>query len=118
MGLSLLGPLFVCVVALSILHERGPISFITKTRTLQWIGIRTYAIYLLHMPALGGLKALFDLTELNSHGLLRPLALALTLVSAAVSWSFFEAPLIKFGHRMKYGKGGKAIVLTVEPPIR
>ena len=114
-GLSLLGPLFFCVVALSILHERGPISLITNTRILQWIGIRTYAIYLFHVPALSSIRALIDMTGLSSHGLTRPLAIALTLACAAISWSLFEAPLIKLGHNMKYGPGAKPLILTVEP---
>ena len=113
-GLSMLGPLFFCVVALSTLHENGPISLITKAKVLRWLGIRTYAIYLFHVPALGSVRALFELAEINPPGLTRPLAVALTLGCAALSWSFVEAPLIKLGQSIKYGRGAKAIVLTVE----
>ena len=51
--------------------------------------------------ALGSVRALFVLTEINPHGLTRPLAMALTLGCAALSWSFVEAPLIKLGTQYK-----------------
>ena len=113
-GLSLLGPLFFCVVALSIMHEHGPVAQITKIKLLRWVGIRTYAIYLFHMPALSSVSALFKLIGVNPHGLTRPLALTLTLVCAAASWHLIEAPLIGLGHKLKYGRGAKPLVLTLD----
>ena len=113
-GLSVLGPLFFCVVALSIMHERGPVALITKAKLLRWVGIRTYAIYLFHVPALVSVGSFFHLTGISPHGLTRPLALALTFVCATASWSMIEAPLIALGHRLKYGRGATPLVLTLE----
>jgi peptidoglycan/LPS O-acetylase OafA/YrhL len=112
-GLSLLGPLFFCTVALSIMHERGPLAAVTKTGLLRWIGIRTYAIYLFHIPALLSVRGFFELTDINPHGLVRPIALALTLACAAASWRLLEAPLINLGHRLKYGRGAKQLILRL-----
>jgi predicted acyltransferase len=39
-----------------------------------------------------------------------PLAVALTLICAIASWRLIEAPLIKAGHKFKYGKGAQPIV--------
>ena len=96
------------------MHEDGPIKFLTRAPLLQWMGIRTYAIYLAHMPALGGAKYFFEVTGLNPHGLTRPLALLLAFGFAFLSWRLLEAPLIRLGHRRKYGRGSKPVVLTLD----
>ena len=110
-GLSLLGPGFFCTVALSIIHERGPLAIITRTRLLRWTGVRAYAIYLFHVPALMSVRSLFELTGISPHGSTRFLALALTFLTATVSWRLIEAPLIGVGHRLKYGRGAKQLIL-------
>jgi peptidoglycan/LPS O-acetylase OafA/YrhL len=100
-GLSLLGPMFFCVVAVSVMHENGPVSRLTKSSALRWLGTRTYSIYLFHMPVLSSFNKLFELTKVNSHGLNPLLALGVTLGCATASWYLIEAPLIKRGHRLK-----------------
>jgi peptidoglycan/LPS O-acetylase OafA/YrhL len=112
-GLSLLGPMFFCVVAVSVMHENGPVSRLTKSSALRWLGTRTYSIYLFHMPVLSSFNKLFELTKVNSHGLNPLLALGVTLGCATASWYLIEAPLIKRGHRLKYGNGAKPLVLTM-----
>ena len=109
-ALSLLGPAFFCAVALSIVHRDGPIAWVTQIRMLRWLGIRTYAIYLFHMPALMVARGVFKAAANHSSGLSVFPALALTLFGAAASWRFVEAPLIRFGHRTKYENAAKPIV--------
>ena len=116
-GMSFLGPFFFCVVALSILHERGLVALITKARPLRWLGIHTYAIYLFHIPAVESVNAFFKLHAINPHGCTYPLAIALTLVCATASWHLIEAPLIQRGHRVRYGKGSERPVLSAEVPL-
>ena len=112
-GLTLLGPMFLCVVILSVLHEGSWLSILMKFGPLRWIGVRTYAVYLFHMPAL------FLVYHLSRHfghaGMTIPIfALALTLVSASLSWALIEAPLMKVGHRYKYSRRPDA-ALVAEP---
>jgi peptidoglycan/LPS O-acetylase OafA/YrhL len=101
LGLTLLGPAFFCVIGLALLHRNGPISVVTGTTILRWLGLRTYAIYLLHMPALVSFRSLAKVTGLGPHWA-HPLALLATLAGAALSWRLIEAPLIKLGHKLKY----------------
>jgi peptidoglycan/LPS O-acetylase OafA/YrhL len=112
-GLSIVGPLFFFIVALAIMHVSGPVAILTRMSWLRWLGIRTYAIYLAHIPALAAVKSFFEWTTVEPHGLTRPLALAFTFGFAALSWRWLEAPLIAVGHRLKYGSGTKAPVLAI-----
>lgn len=104
-GLAMLGPGFFAVVALSILHERGPLALITGTGLLRWIGVRTYAIYLFHVPVFLIIRQLLHMAGVSLFGSAQVLALGVTLLVASVSWRLIEAPLIGVGHRMKYGRG-------------
>jgi peptidoglycan/LPS O-acetylase OafA/YrhL len=97
-GLTSVGPFFFCVVALAIIHKRGPIAIVTRMAPLRWVGIRAYAIYLLHMPVLLSIRELPFLPNV----LVKPLCIAVVAGLAAASWKFLEAPLIKMGHRLKY----------------
>jgi peptidoglycan/LPS O-acetylase OafA/YrhL len=58
---------------------------------VYYLGTISYGIYLWHLPVLVSLKRITSLTP--SHAL--PLAIGITIIFAAVSWHFFEQPLIK-----------------------
>ncbi|MDR3468482.1 MAG: acyltransferase [Xanthobacteraceae bacterium] len=115
-GLTLLGAAFFSMVALTVLHERGPLALITGTRLLRWIGVRTYAIYLFHVPVLLGVRRFFDVTGADPHGSMQLVAVAVTLAVASASWRLIEAPLIGLGHRLKYGQGARHLVLRPGAP--
>jgi peptidoglycan/LPS O-acetylase OafA/YrhL len=108
-ALTALGPMFFAVVSLA-LHDRGPIAWVTRTAVLRWTGIRTYAIYLVHLPALASVESLFDVTGLSHRGMIRPVALVITLGFAATSWFLIERPLITLGHAMKYRRASSLSV--------
>jgi len=112
-GLSLLGPLFLCIVVLAVMHEGSLVSLIMGNRFLGWVGKRTYAIYLFHVPAISFLGAAFRYYGFIHFGIVLAIsALGLTLIAATLSWRFIEAPLIKYGHKRKYGSGAKPLVLS------
>jgi peptidoglycan/LPS O-acetylase OafA/YrhL len=112
-GLSLLGPLFLCVVVLAVLHEGSLVSLVMANRLLGWVGKRTYAIYLLHVPAINCLGAAFRHYGFLHFGIVLAIsALTLTLCAATLSWWLIEAPLIELGHKHKYGRGAKPPVLS------
>ena len=121
-GLTLLGPLFLCVVVLAVMHDGSLVWSVMKGRALGWIGRRAYAIYLFHMPVILGLQALYKRHQFHHFGaaLAFP-ALMLTLCLAAASWNFIESPLINIGHRRRYGRGARTVAFNraegIEPVV-
>jgi peptidoglycan/LPS O-acetylase OafA/YrhL len=47
-GFSGLGALYACTLAIVVTSERGPLTWITKLRSLRLLGIGSYSIYLTH----------------------------------------------------------------------
>jgi peptidoglycan/LPS O-acetylase OafA/YrhL len=121
-GLTLLGPLFLCVVVLAVMHEGSLVSSLAKGRILGWIGRRAYAIYLFHMPVIVSLEAIYRRYQFLHFGaaLVLP-ALMMTFSLAAASWHFLESPLINIGHRRSYGRGAKTVAFNraegIEPAV-
>jgi peptidoglycan/LPS O-acetylase OafA/YrhL len=70
--------------------------FVKLTAPLRYLGTISYGIYLWHLPVL---LTLHDLPWLTPQRAL-PLILALSVCLAAVSWHFFEKPLmVRFAKR-------------------
>lgn len=70
---------------------------------LGWLaplGLLSYCIYLFHFPILFVTEAFL--------GPNKTLALLFTVGFAAVSYRYFERPLIEYGHRFRYGERTKA----------
>lgn len=70
-----------------------------RNRQLAQIGIVSYGIYLLHMPVLG-LTAMVMGDQFTMISLV--LAAAATFVLAALSWRYFEQPILTYGRRFEY----------------
>jgi peptidoglycan/LPS O-acetylase OafA/YrhL len=89
----LAGLVLVCAVP-----KRHGLSFLLNHPVFAYVGRISYGIYLWHVAVIGGLKALYP--ELaRSPGLLFALAMPLSLSVAAVSYKWFERPLIRLGRR-------------------
>ena len=101
LGLFYLATLLICV------HERsGFISAVCSTKLLQKLGIISYGVYLFDQPVSGLLHGCLlgskpTMTD-GSSALTTVLALVLTLTLAKLSFTFFERPIIEFGHRFRY----------------
>lgn len=86
--------------------EKGKINNFFKSKTLSWLGSRSYAIFLLHQIVSGLMHGLFGdgkplIYSLYTAGLTLT-AFVITLVLAELSFRFLEKPLLKYGRSMKY----------------
>lgn len=86
--------------------ERGWVRRLLRTRSLLWMGLISYGIYLYHEPLLTVLARLglhdTDFAEpLLGRGVVVALCLAFTLVLAALSYYLLERPVIRFGRSLE-----------------
>ena len=110
-GMTLFGHLwlaltFLCLLLLTIAGRGGWAASITRIPQLRSLGQLAYGVYLFHQPVAGTLHALIlNRSPTLSNGAqlgVTLLSLAVTLVIAKVSWTFFEKRFIDWGHRHRY----------------
>lgn len=104
-GYSVLAAFYLILLLLTITSS-GWLKKIFTWRPLCWLGTLAYGLYLIHVPAL---DLSFRLIEHRGPRLAHavdvfPLMLALggSLLLAHLSWTFFESPLVRYGHRFVY----------------
>lgn len=86
-----------CALAIHLLADEAPWPVVKPVLArLAPLGLLSYCIYLFHFPIL-------YLTQ-TFLGPSKELALLLTIGFAAVSYRYFERPLIECGHRFPYGE--------------
>lgn len=83
-------------------HDHRDVAWLTHNRALQYVGTRSYSLYLTHWMILGMVS---DLPWANPHNLtsffLRlGAALSLSLVASELSYRFIEQPGIRLGKRV------------------
>lgn len=105
-------PIFLAVFVICLIPQSDA-SLVTKvlrSKTLGWIGIRCYGVYLLHDLVKDRLYK--KIIEANNSGALSLSysqieavllvgTLVLTLILVAISYRFVEAPAIRFGRRLE-----------------
>ena len=104
--------LFICVF---ILRTGNPFNdmFISNS-VFVWLGLRSYAIYLLHQPV-SGLSHYYlngrDTPSFSSFSefYATVFALLIVLLLAEISYRYFETIFISYGKRFTYEKSGKDI---------
>ena len=105
-GYSWLAGFYCLLLLISLHHRAGWIAGICRLRALQWVGVISYGVYLLHQ-AISGLCHITlrgappAITDLPSAGITL-LAFVITLALARLSFGFFEKPILAFGHRFNY----------------
>ena len=105
-GFSWLAIFYSATLLLAISQPDSSIARIMRWRPLRWLGGISYCVYILH-----------DAFNYFAHGILLHadpqiynlagvavtlLALVLTLAISALSWRYFESPLIRRGHNYSY----------------
>jgi peptidoglycan/LPS O-acetylase OafA/YrhL len=105
-GLSLLAVFYLGLLLLALAYSDGWLRRIFRTSWLKALGTISYGVYLYHWVVVGLIFAIVQhkrpwAQTSAEHGLVL-LALAVTIAVASVSWTFFEKPLLKVGHNVKY----------------
>jgi peptidoglycan/LPS O-acetylase OafA/YrhL len=102
---SVLAIFYAALLSLAI-TPAGPINWFFRQRWLRELGLLAYGVYLMHEIVNRLLHAIIlgRIPNINERASMATTALAaaVTYVAAALSWRFFERPLVEFGHRVSY----------------
>jgi peptidoglycan/LPS O-acetylase OafA/YrhL len=105
-GRTWLALLCLTLVITSFVHDDGLFARALRNPTLRWLGVRSYAIYLFHLPAVGLLHSclLHRPARIgNPQGAaVTLLALGLTLALADISYRRLERPFLDRGQTYRY----------------
>jgi len=111
LGYTWLDLLYACLLLIAITEQRGVVKAVTTNMLLRRLGLVAYCTYLIHSVVLflsHGLIFQFPKVHYVSYITTLILALTATLAVAALSWKFFEKPLVAMGHRIHYRNGGSS----------
>jgi peptidoglycan/LPS O-acetylase OafA/YrhL len=111
---------YLCLLLLALTHRASLWSRFLRARLLMQTGIIAYGAYLFHEPVLGLCYGLLRgrLPVIASFGDVGTtvLAFVLTVILAKVSWSYFEKPLVKRGHKHSYDEPGHKSAAAIRLP--
>jgi peptidoglycan/LPS O-acetylase OafA/YrhL len=85
------------VLAIWVAHASETLDRLLSMRPAQWLGVRAYSLYLVHMPIVVGVA--FALGGSPNVLLLAAIALPLSLVVCDVFWRLIESPSVVLGFR-------------------
>ena len=101
-----LAMLYGSFLLVALTNAMPPINRILRSGWLVWMGAVSYGVYLLHGPVAGLLHWFISGTgvELRTslHFATTALAMLITLGLAALSFRYFETPLLGIAHKLKY----------------
>jgi peptidoglycan/LPS O-acetylase OafA/YrhL len=120
-GYSWLAALFGCLLLLVLSQPRAWLASVMRWKPLSSLGTISYCVYLIHLTILLLARDLILHGSPQFHNFqsiaVTLFAAVLTLVLAALSWRYFEKPLIRRGHTYEYGeKASGEIARLLEPP--
>ncbi|MFC4554325.1 acyltransferase family protein [Georgenia faecalis] len=110
-GGILAASVLTAVLVAALLGPGTPYQRLLRLRPLEWVGQRSYGIYLWHWPVLLVLTEALPATTFDSplSWTTRGLALVLTLAAAAVSYRYLELPVRELGFRGAAGAALRAV---------
>lgn len=107
-GYSLVAVIAFFFVARVLLVPTGWLSTLLSARPIVYLGRISYGIYLYHEIVFTVLrKALhipFDNPDVGALRRLFPVEVAITIVVAAISFRFYETPILQWGNRLAIRK--------------
>jgi len=105
-GFSWLAALYTCILLIAILPGEGIVPRLLQNKSLMWLGTIAYCSYLVHVAMMNALRhplkvhfPQYPVAAWLAGGLL---GMALTLAIAALSFKYFERPLLRRGHQNTY----------------
>ena len=97
-GYTLFAVFYAAVLTLAVTAEANErVGRILRARILRRAGVLAYGVYLFHIP-FSGLVALVVVSSVPRI----LVTLAVTFAVAQLSWTYFEQPLVRRGHRYTY----------------
>ncbi len=114
MAITFSGAVLAAVMAWQLGTQRAPRWL--ATRTMRWLGERSYAIYLLHVWVLFEVIAIVGTATSTATlaALMIVVGLPLTLVLSQLSWRFVEQPFLQ--RRVRWAPGEPAAGPGTRPP--
>jgi len=105
-GYSWLALFYTCCLLIAVARSSPFIDKLLCSSTLRGLGTLAYGVYLIHRPMIWEGRHFLTLTFPHSPVLIMVaggiLGVGVTILIAAVSWRFFESPLVHRGHRFRY----------------
>lgn len=93
------------LLVLALLHPAAKPHLLFSNKFLEWLGLRSYGIYLLHKPLrLAIVPVLRGLPFIHLAWINLPVTALLLFVVAEISYRLLEKPVMDWGHRFKYDK--------------
>lgn len=109
---SAIGITFACIVFAAICVKLPRIAWKILS-PITWLGTISYGIYLWHLPVLLSLQRVSGITAERAL----PTGLVITVLLAAVSWYFFEKPVLKRFGSFKPDHRTSSVTKTSVNPI-
>ncbi|TRW43558.1 acyltransferase family protein [Georgenia yuyongxinii] len=109
-GGIVLAAVFTALLVAALLGPAGPFQRFLRARPLEWLGQRSYAVYLWHWPVILIVGELVPTAQDSAgHWLVRGAALTITLALAAVSFRLVEQPVRSLGFRGTWSRARAAL---------
>ena len=116
LGYSVIAGGFALLVLLVLINDDSRLAALFRWRPLRFLGVRAYAIYLFHLPAI---YLVFLANGYTSPAVRRWdewalawLGIAAAVLFASFTWKFIELPLIARSHRFNYEREKASEVVT------
>lgn len=102
-GYTWMALLYLCVLLLAVTQPRNWLGTAMRWRWLRLLGSIAYGVYLVHLQiAFIVFRVMRRSMDLKLHtrydAVAMSIAAAITLAVCAISWRYFEKPLIQLGH--------------------
>jgi len=103
-GYSIVAIAFACLIAMIVLYPPKELGRVLRWRALVYTGQIAYGLYLVHAPmswiARTLIKRVFGI-QVESHSALSlPITFFVSYVAAALSWRYFETPILAWKERL------------------
>ena len=82
----------------------NPNHFLSSGKTLRWLGIRSYGIYVYHFPIFLAFESLRVPHSVSNYLIITLMRFVVTLIIAEFSYVYVELPILKLKDRVTYRK--------------